>query len=236
MKRIVDFLKDQKINSILDVCTGNGDFLGFISESFPEAYCTGVDIDENALEEARRRFVDNKFRFLKMNAENLEFRSNQFDLVTISNALHHISGPAKALNELKRVVVRKGWIVVSEIVSSGLNPAQECQKLYHHHKAGVDRLLGIPHRETFSEGEIVSMVAMCGLHATYNFTFLRKNEPDIDPIVLEDWIAKMEATQKKAEGLAGYMELRQMVADFRRCVFQHGFQPAPNLVIMCRVE
>lgn len=236
MKRIIDYLKDQRIAGILDVCTGKGEFLGFLSENFSEAFCTGIDVDEKALEEALGRFDNNRFRFMKMDVENLEFGSHQFDLVTISNALHHIPVPALALDEMKRVVVRNGWIVVSEIVSNGLNSAQECQKLYHHHKAGVDRLLGIPHRETFSEEEIVSLLAGCGLHATHTFRFLRKNEPETDPVILKDWIVKMETTQKKAEGLTGSLELGQMVADFRRRVFRHGFQPAPNLVMICKVE
>jgi ubiquinone/menaquinone biosynthesis C-methylase UbiE len=236
VKRIVDLLRDQSINSILDVCTGKGEFLGFLSENFSKAFCTGIDTDEKALEEALGKFGNSRFRFLKMDAENLEFGSHHFDLVTISNALHHIPGPVKALDEMKRVVVRNGWIVVSEIVSNGLNPAQECQKLFHHHKAGVDRLLGTHHHETFSEAEIISLLSRCALRPTHSFKFLRKNEPERDPVILEDWIAKMETTQKKAEGLTGSIELGQMVADFRNRVFLDGFQPAPNLVMICRVE
>ncbi len=72
-------------------------------------------------------------------AERLPFSTGTFDVASISMALHHLTKVSKGLHEMKRVVKKGGWIIVNEIISDNLNPAQEVHKIYHHFRSRVDR-------------------------------------------------------------------------------------------------
>jgi len=64
--------------------------------------------------------------------------------------LHHLSDIGAALAEMKRVVKPGGWIIVNELISDGLNPAQQVHKMLHHLRSKIDRMIGEVHNETFT--------------------------------------------------------------------------------------
>jgi hypothetical protein len=53
---------------------------------------------------------------------------------------------------MQRIVKTGGWIIVNELFSDNLNPAQEVHKMFHHFRSKIDRLTGIYHNETFEKG------------------------------------------------------------------------------------
>jgi ubiquinone/menaquinone biosynthesis C-methylase UbiE len=234
MKRIVDYIDPLNISTILDIGTGNGDFIDTLSELFQEALITGVDPSEEALTEARKRFVNPRFSLHQMEAEHLQFNDNRFDLCTLSNALHHLEHPGNSLREMKRVTKAGGWIMISEIISDGLNEAQENQKLYHHHRSYVDRLNGISHRETYSKSELLEMLKTNLSVPDFTFEYLRKPLPEKDPEKLNEWIRKMELHQMKVVNLSDIEKLTEWIGLFKERVLKYGFQPATNLVVGIR--
>ncbi len=52
---------------------------------------TGIDSNQKSLNKAIKSLKRNSNSFLNMNAENLEFKDNTFDLVSISESLHHLT-------------------------------------------------------------------------------------------------------------------------------------------------
>lgn len=234
MKRLIDYINPINIHFILDIGTGNGDFIETLSELFPEAAITGVDPSEEALTEASKRFIKPSFSFHQMEAEHLQFEDDMFDLSTLSNALHHLGYPENSLREMKRVTKEGGWIVISEIISNGLNEAQENQKLYHHHRSYVDRLNGITHRETYSKSEVFEMLKTNLSVPLFTFEYLRQPLPEKDPEKLSEWIKKMELHQKKIMKLNDLEKLNEWLNLFKERVWKYGFQPATNLVAIIR--
>ncbi len=232
MENLLQFIDPQHINSILDVGIGSGDFAALVAGLFPEACITGADPSDEALAEARK--IHENFSFFRMEAEQLDFADNTFDLVTMSNALHHLSHPDKAISEMKRVARNKGWIVISEIIADGLNAAQENQKLYHHHRSYIDRLNGISHRETYSRNEVLKLIAENGLSPYHTFYFNRITEPETSPEKLTEWVNKMESYQKYIPEGTNTGLLKEWLKQFKERVFIHGFQPATNLVAVIR--
>jgi len=234
MDNIIRFINPADIRHILDVGTGSGDFVGVLQRLFPGSAITGVDPAEEALAEAEKKF--DSVSFLKMEAEKLQFADNTFDLTTLSNALHHLQFPEKALSEMKRVTKPGGWIVISEIISDGLNPAQENQKLYHHHRSYIDRMNGLSHRETYSGSEVLELLETNHLRPFENFRYDRIPEPERDPEKLKEWIIKMKSYQKYIPEGKNDAVLSEWFNQFEERVFIHGFQPASNLVALIRNE
>ncbi len=230
MEQLKDFFHDKNVKSILDVGTGTGDFLKVLTEDFPGAAIVGVDPDSKSLEEAAKKFPE--ITFQKMGAEKLLFKANSFDVVSISMALHHLPKIQKSLKEIKRVVKPGGWIIVNELFSDNLNPAQEVQKMFHHFRSRVDRLLGICHRETFKKAEIIQMVKDAGIPIQFYF----EHTPNVNMIEnktdLEMWVEKMKQNLDRINGLPDYEILKPQIMEFRENAAAHGFQPATRVVIV----
>lgn len=100
-------------NNILEIGCG----ANTISEKIIDmgANITIIDISEKAIEIAKEQFREKntKINCVVMDAENLKFNDNSFDLVYGSGILHHLS-IEKAINEIKRVLKKGGKAVFYE--------------------------------------------------------------------------------------------------------------------------
>jgi len=205
-----------------------------LSSVFPDARITGIDPDEKAIDEALKDFGDEKISFLTMGAEKLDFPDGSFDLAAISNALHHLPDRESVIGEMKRVVKPDGYLLISELYSDNLNPAQEVQKLFHHTRSKVDQLLGIYHHETWKRGEIIDMVNGFGLRIVGEFDFEKKGVSAENKPELEHWIAKLQQIIERTNHLPEYEYLLPILNEFREKIREYGFQPATNVVLICR--
>lgn len=228
MKQLTDFFEGIQVNRILDVGTGTGDFVKVLKNVFPDAEITGVDPLEESLQEAKRIYPD--VHFQKMSGEKLTFENNQFDMVSISMALHHLPDIQAAFSEMKRVLKPGGWIIINELVSDGLNPAQEVHKMFHHFRSTIDRMLGEHHREAFTRAEIPVIIQIAGIKIELQFMDDRGN-PDL-PENYRMRVEKMEEHLERVKENAEYKTLKQQLKEFSKMVEVHGFQPSPRMVIV----
>ncbi|TNF42966.1 MAG: methyltransferase domain-containing protein [Bacteroidetes bacterium] len=234
MEQLKTFFSECKINSILDVGTGSGDFITVLRNVFPKAKITGADPDDDSLQEAQKRFPD--CSFLKMNAEHLEFAENSFDLASISMALHHLTDIQKALIEMQRVVKPGGWIIVNELFSNNLNHAQEVHKMYHHFRSSIDRLTGINHNETFEKEQIIRMINDAGISVKLDFENREETNLIASPGELDIRIEKMKQNLEKIKGLPEYEIYKPQIEAFRQRALLFGFQPATRIVVVGRAK
>lgn len=228
MKQLTEFFEGKQVNRILDVGTGTGDFVKVLKNVFPKAEITGVDPLEESLQEAKRIYPD--VHFQKMSGEKLAFENKQFDVVSISMALHHLPDIQAAFSEMKRVLKPEGWMIVNELVSDGLNPAQEVHKMFHHFRSTIDRMLGEHHREAFTRAEIPIIVQNAGLLIELQFMDDRGN-PDL-PENYRMRVEKMEEHLKRVKENAEYKTLKEQLNEFSKMIEEHGFQPSPRMVIV----
>jgi len=97
---------------VLDVGVGNGYVLSKYAQERAEVW--GVDITETAIELCSKRFklFGLRGKFLLANAEELPFQSGSFDCVCSMGVLHHTPDPAKAADEIFRVLKPGGRLIV----------------------------------------------------------------------------------------------------------------------------
>ncbi|MBN1986573.1 MAG: methyltransferase domain-containing protein [Prolixibacteraceae bacterium] len=232
MEALRNFFYDKKVNKILDVGTGEGKFIPVLKDSFPKAAIWGVDPDESSLEQAKQNFPDISFQ--SMNAEELVFEDDTFDVVSLSMALHHLNKIKKGLKEIKRVTKPEGWIIINELFSDNLEPAQEVHKLYHHFRSRIDRLTGVNHRETFRKEEILQMVRQAGISVQFFFEHKREVNLVEEVGALDKMVQKMQQKLETIKIQAEYEELQPQIEEFRTKAMEFGFQPATNVVIVGR--
>ncbi len=94
------------MGKILDVGCGTGVYASLFSNY------TGVDISKKMIEIAKKQ----KGTFLVANAEYLPFEDKSFDKVICISAIHNVSNPKKAIDEMKRV--SKGVLAITIIKKS----------------------------------------------------------------------------------------------------------------------
>ena len=118
---IRDYLKSDM--NVLELACGTGQL------SFPLSDCTNswtaTDFSENMIKQAKRRGTTEKLSFCVADATALSYENENFDCVVISNALHIMPEPEKAMQEIRRVLKKDGILYAptflwAEKKSSGL--------------------------------------------------------------------------------------------------------------------
>lgn len=99
-----------KPKNILDVGCASGWMLSKISEKYPKAQYTGVDVYKKAIEYGQKLYKN--LRLISVDAHKLPFKDKFFDLVICTELLEHVQNPQKVLSEIKRILVPNGIAIV----------------------------------------------------------------------------------------------------------------------------
>ncbi|NIM90461.1 MAG: methyltransferase domain-containing protein [Candidatus Aminicenantes bacterium] len=117
-RREIKKRKTQDFN-ILDIGCGNG-YLDFkLKNSVPKYYnlkVIGVDKYKPAIDFAntRKKFLHREdCHFELMDACNLRFEDDSFDIVVCSEVLEHLKQPRMAIKEIYRVLKKDGLVIIS---------------------------------------------------------------------------------------------------------------------------
>lgn len=95
--------------TVLVVGIGTGEDLQFFDDSC-QVY--GIDISDDMLKKAYKKVGTSKVSLLKMNAENLAFNDDSFDVVVMNLILSVVENPNKAASEASRVLKPGGNLLV----------------------------------------------------------------------------------------------------------------------------
>lgn len=102
---------------LLDVGCGTGALAEVVLSAVPPCNLAGVDISENMLDVARRRFASWEgapVQFVLADSEALPFADSVFDVVYCCDSFHHYPDLRKAAFEMWRVLVPGGTLVIGD--------------------------------------------------------------------------------------------------------------------------
>ena len=182
---IVDSLKHISGGTVLDVATGDGDFISMLRKTLRDFDSfTGIDVSRKEIDAAKKSLGD-AAEFFEMNAENIEFEDGYFDTVCMANSLHHLDDVGLVLGEMKRVLKPGGHFILQEMFcDGGQTKAQKSDILSHNLEADIDSVLGVPHRWTFTRDELEGVIANLGLRTSDVFESSRYPKC----LFCDDWI------------------------------------------------
>lgn len=100
--------------SVLDVGTGTGSLALDLSKTATQVI--GIDLSADMLEIAKKKNKYNNLTFLLMDASNMNYKDEEFDIVTISLGLHDMPLEIRTsvLKEVKRVLKKDGKLYILE--------------------------------------------------------------------------------------------------------------------------
>lgn len=109
-KKIFQGEKFVENQNILFVGVGTGADLELIRHK--ELNITAIDYSNEMLEKAKVKFKDSSIKFFKMDAQDMSFKDNQFDVVIGSLVLSVVPDADKCAKEMIRVLKPKGKIII----------------------------------------------------------------------------------------------------------------------------
>ena len=107
---------------ILEVGTGKGYFTVELAKE--RHNFTSIDISDEEQEFVRLNIkylgFEKLVNFKTENAECLSFKDSSFDIIFSINTIHHLANPIAVIDELIRIVVFGGRIIISDFTKEGL--------------------------------------------------------------------------------------------------------------------
>ena len=94
---------------VLELATGTGLIAKHIVRSADRIEAT--DASSEMIEQAKRGVQSSKLHFSVQDMFHLPYADSSFDVVIVSNALHIVPNPEKALEEIKRVLKADGVLI-----------------------------------------------------------------------------------------------------------------------------
>lgn len=104
---------------VLELATGTGLIAKNIADAAKRVIAT--DYAPKMIVQAKKGSVPTNVKFTVMDACDIKFEDNSFDAVIISNALHVMPNPEKALTEIKRVLKPEGTLIAPTYTHGKMN-------------------------------------------------------------------------------------------------------------------
>jgi demethylmenaquinone methyltransferase / 2-methoxy-6-polyprenyl-1,4-benzoquinol methylase len=102
---------------ILDVATGTGD-LAIAAIKLNPGKITGIDISQKMLaigkEKILKKGLAGRITLMTGDSENIPFPDSVFDVAMVAFGVRNFSDPVKGLSEMRRVIRKRGMILVLE--------------------------------------------------------------------------------------------------------------------------
>ncbi len=127
--RLVEVLKLQPQQHLLDVCTGTGAVALTAAAQLPQGRVTGIDLSSGMLQQARNMAAQKNLantEFHQLDVEDLSLaalkRDHAFDIATSSFGLFFIEDLAQALGNIAATVKPGGKIAISSFAGDAFAP------------------------------------------------------------------------------------------------------------------
>lgn len=132
-KKVVKLVSENNPKQILDIATGTGDLALMMAELNPDKI-VGLDISPGMLEVGKQKInkakLSDKIEMVVGDSENIPFKDNTFDAITVSFGVRNFENLDKGLQEIHRVLKPGGKFVVLETSNPTKFPFKQGYKLY----------------------------------------------------------------------------------------------------------
>jgi len=132
-KKVVNIVAANTPENILDIATGTGDLAINLAKTGAKKI-VGLDISQGMLDVGKqkiaKRELDNTIKMILGDSENLPFKDNTFDAITVAFGVRNFENLEKGLNEILRVLKPDGVFVILETSVPTKTPFKQGYKFY----------------------------------------------------------------------------------------------------------
>ena len=178
-KKFINLLKIDTQKIVVDVATGTGDIARLLSKQY-NVKVVGLDYAFNMLKVADQNLrSDKNISLLFGDAENLPFRDNSVDMITVSFGFRNFGNYNKALSEFHRILKPHGKIGILEFGTPKNRLIQSCFNIYFQYLlpfigkvfSSSDGYKYLPESVNMflTNKQIKKMVTECQLHLSHHY-------------------------------------------------------------------
>ena len=142
-----------KAKTVLELATGTGLIAKHIVNT--AAHIEATDASAEMIAEAKRDTRSAKLHFSVQDMFPLPYAEESFDVVIVSNALHIVPQPEKALAEIRRVLKNDGVLIAPTFTHAGNSFSGKV-------KAFFMKLAGFPLHSRWTSGEYLCFLRQSG--------------------------------------------------------------------------
>ena len=117
-KRVIEIISKIKPTKVLDIASGTGDLAIMAAQKTNALEIIGADISEGMLEVGKQKIkklgLSNRIKMQVADSENLPFKTNYFDAITVAFGVRNFENLDKGLSEIYRVLKPSGIFIVLE--------------------------------------------------------------------------------------------------------------------------
>ena len=142
-----------KDKTVLELATGTGLIAKHIVKA--TAHIEATDASAEMIAEAKRDNQSAKLHFSVQDMFRLPYANKSFDVVIVSNALHIVPQPEKALQEIKRVLKDDGVLIAPTFTHAGNSFSGKVRAFFM-------KLAGFPLRSKWTSAEYLRFLSQNG--------------------------------------------------------------------------
>lgn len=150
MNRLKKYLDKFDHPRILDIGSGKGDFIHLLDSVYPDYQeIIGIDIVDYLLEMDDLAFQNNpKIKWMDKDVLEATFPKHSFDVISLSNTLHHIDDKSSLFNKMINLLKPGGILIVSEMFTSNkLTNKQVSHQILHSFSAKIISEMNMVHSQ-----------------------------------------------------------------------------------------
>ncbi len=107
-------IEKEPFTDLLDAGCGTAPMLSLLTERFPDAHFTGIDLTPKMIEVAKAKNLPNT-TLVCGDCENLPFEAEAFDVIICSQSFHHYPNPQDFLASVKRCLRDNGRLILRDM-------------------------------------------------------------------------------------------------------------------------
>ena len=236
MERLKEFFKNIPNAKILDVGTGRGNFISLIDYLYKDyEKIVGIDIVDKTVELAQKDFADNdKIKIVKRDILETGFPENHFDIVCLSNSIHHLDNVEGTFRAMEKLVKPGGYLLFNEMMNDNLNDQQISHRLIHHFSAKLDREMNLTHNETYTRKEIVNIISKNSKYEVADFWDMEVPESEASQEEIDSMIRTVDILLMRVRDdilIAKYKEEAEEVKNYIR---KHGVEACTQVLVIVK--
>lgn len=132
-KKVVALVAEKNPDTILDIATGTGDLAINLAET-NASKIVGLDISSGMLEIGKEKIktknLQQKIEMVLGDSENIPFKDNTFDAITVAFGVRNFETLEKGLQEILRVLKPNGLFVILETSVPNKTPYKQGYNFY----------------------------------------------------------------------------------------------------------
>ena len=134
---LLDAITLPEEGNLLDLSCSDGQFLEIIHAQKPKLKLTGIDISEERIKDAKKKYAWAHFSVDDVRSSRLPYKN--FDTIFCNMSFHHYDNPLKMLSESKRLLKETGSLYIMDLspknrVSQIAYNIRGCNDDYHFEK------------------------------------------------------------------------------------------------------